>query len=495
MNRVSLTFLLLVSMPLVASADVTISEIAWMGTSESANNEWIELHNTGSQDIDVSNWVLEAADGTPSIILSGIVLANEYFLLERTDDTSVPAVSAEHIYTGALGNGGEVLTLRDIAGTAIDTVNAGSGWLAGDNDTKETMQRVSGGWVTALATPKAQNNQADPSQHQNDQNNDEEKDPNSENTQDGQDGEAQNDEEESHDETQEEEPAAVWNIVISEIMYDVEGSDSKLEWIEVYNKDTEVADIRTWYFVESDTRHRLVHISGEETIDMEEYAIIADDAEAFEDEFPEFSGTLFDSSFSLSNDGETISLQNSDKIVIDDVTYTSEWGASGDGHSLQQIGNVWSMGIPTPWQENTHERFVEEADEVSEVTQEETSPHEYVEVVQEETSHSVAESVQERGIVDTSIQVPVSLEVEDDSTVDSQVLGESTTSTSSLHEVQSSVVNTEEDSSMGMWLLGVGVLILLGVVSVLGFRKTPKTEEDEYKKEIQNIVARMHIEE
>src|SRR5438093_2934024 len=92
---------------------VVVNEIAWMGTSTSAADEWIELINNTPGAINLSGWTLTAADGTPSIALSGSIPAGGYFLLERTDDTTVPGVTADQIYTGALGNTGEILALRD----------------------------------------------------------------------------------------------------------------------------------------------------------------------------------------------------------------------------------------------------------------------------------------------------------------------------------------------------------------------------------------------
>jgi len=69
--------------------DVVISEIAWMGTTTSEHNEWIELYNNTDGPIDLTGWTLAAADGTPNILLSGPPIpAGGYFLLERTDDDS-----------------------------------------------------------------------------------------------------------------------------------------------------------------------------------------------------------------------------------------------------------------------------------------------------------------------------------------------------------------------------------------------------------------------
>jgi len=124
-----------------SARDVVINEIAWMGTSASVNDEWIELYNDTASDIVLDGWTLEAADGTPSIQLQGTILAHAYFLLERTDDQTVSDIEADQIYTGTLGNTGEDLVLKDPGGNVIDRVDCSSGWFAGDNGSKSSMER------------------------------------------------------------------------------------------------------------------------------------------------------------------------------------------------------------------------------------------------------------------------------------------------------------------------------------------------------------------
>ena len=142
--------------PMVSSGAVVISEIAWMGTETSTSDEWIELFNDGAESVSLSGFSIEAGDGSPIIALSGTISAQSYFLLERTDDSTVPAVSANIIYTGALANEGEMLTLKS-GGEVVQTINASSGWPAGDNTMKETMQWTGSAWITGTPTPKAAN--------------------------------------------------------------------------------------------------------------------------------------------------------------------------------------------------------------------------------------------------------------------------------------------------------------------------------------------------
>lgn len=150
-----------VAIPMLSSKaattkSVVISEVAWMGTDVSYNDEWVELHNTTSSDISLDGWSLRAQDGAPDVALSGTIPADGYYLLERTDDTTVSGVDADLIYVGSLSNSGENLELRQDT-QVIDSVDQ---WYAGDNSTKATMERVdvesdgtlSSSWSTATST-------------------------------------------------------------------------------------------------------------------------------------------------------------------------------------------------------------------------------------------------------------------------------------------------------------------------------------------------------
>ena len=129
------------------SLDVVINEVAWAGTSASANHEWIELKNNTALTISLANWRLRSADGSPSMTLSGQIAPLGYLLLARTNYTNVVDVPADMIYTGALVDTGEVLTLTDDLGNTIDTANSNGGpWPAGTGGTgtppRATMERI-----------------------------------------------------------------------------------------------------------------------------------------------------------------------------------------------------------------------------------------------------------------------------------------------------------------------------------------------------------------
>lgn len=141
--------------------DVTINEIAWMGTTASFSDEWIELFNRTDNSINIDGWELKSGDDKLKIILRGAIAANSFYLLERTDDNSAPLFTADLIYKGALSNYGLNLNLYDNLGNIIDQTNFSSGWPFGNNETKQTMERVDlNKWQTsqkAGGTPKEQN--------------------------------------------------------------------------------------------------------------------------------------------------------------------------------------------------------------------------------------------------------------------------------------------------------------------------------------------------
>lgn len=136
-----------------AYAQIRISEIAWMGSTVSASDEWIELFNTGGSAIDVDGFTLTDTN-TLSITLSGTIAAGSRVVLERTDDNSAPG-TAFLIYTGALTNSGTTLTLRDAGGAIEDQVVGGDNWenIGGDNTKKDTPQLSGSSFITAAPTP------------------------------------------------------------------------------------------------------------------------------------------------------------------------------------------------------------------------------------------------------------------------------------------------------------------------------------------------------
>ncbi|MCE9643682.1 lamin tail domain-containing protein [Candidatus Parcubacteria bacterium] len=138
-------------------------------------------------------------------------------------------------------------------------------------------------------------------------------------------------------------------VEFSEVMYDLEtGGDSGREWVEIRNSGSSAIDVSDYRFREAETNHALTLSQGDAMLAAGGVAIIADNPAKFLTDNPSFSGTIFDSSFSLSNTGETLVLKDTALLDIDQFTYSSEMGAAGDGKSLQKSEGSWIAALPTP---------------------------------------------------------------------------------------------------------------------------------------------------
>lgn len=161
MKYVVLCIAIALLLPRGAYAEVRITEIAWMGTTESTYGEWFELYNNGSSSVDLSGWQLYKDSGNKILFtLTKTIGAGEYLVVERTTPSMpdpVPGVNDEagSFSNSGFNNTGEALVLKDGLGTTMQTLSYASGWPAGDATTKQTMQWDGSSWVTLAATPKS----------------------------------------------------------------------------------------------------------------------------------------------------------------------------------------------------------------------------------------------------------------------------------------------------------------------------------------------------
>jgi len=212
---------------LAISSPVVINEVAWMGTEESYNNEWIELYNISSVALDLNGWRLTTKDKSLEIKLTGEIAPKGFFLLERTDDETLSDIKADLIYKGSLSNNGEELKLTNPEEGVIDEINCSSGWFAGNNEEKTTMERKnfstgneknnSQNWQTSKikgGTPKKGNGNEELPVKENEQ--------------------------------REEYNTYSKNIFINELLPSPEGPDNENEWIEIFNQNSFKVDLFNW---------------------------------------------------------------------------------------------------------------------------------------------------------------------------------------------------------------------------------------------------------
>ncbi|NAS89324.1 hypothetical protein C4E24_06250 [ANME-1 cluster archaeon AG-394-G21] len=136
--------------------------------------------------------------------------------------------------------------------------------------------------------------------------------------------------------------SAQGDVKINEIMYNPsteQGSDANMEWIELYNNDTEAVNISGWT-IDDNPISEIVMEPGD-------YAVLARNKTAFEDYYGALPCPVIDVTLVLKNDpGDTIVLGNSTGAEIDNVTYNSSWGADGNGKTLERTATgAWKESL------------------------------------------------------------------------------------------------------------------------------------------------------
>ena len=136
---------------------VIINEVAWMGTKNSYQDEWIELRNLTPQEIDLNGWQLINKNKKMRIIFDkkDKIAPYGFYLLERSDEDTVPFKKADKIFTGAIRNKNEALFLFNSFCELEDKVEALSLWPGGENKEKRSMERKDNlSWQTYFGSGK-----------------------------------------------------------------------------------------------------------------------------------------------------------------------------------------------------------------------------------------------------------------------------------------------------------------------------------------------------
>ncbi|MBI4137701.1 MAG: right-handed parallel beta-helix repeat-containing protein, partial [Candidatus Sungbacteria bacterium] len=135
----------------IATRPLVINEIAWAGTSAArSEDEWIELYNPTSRTLNLSGITLRSeTDNKPNIALSGAIGPRNFYLIERTDETTISDITASTTAPfgsgsgSGLSNSGETLVL-EYASTTLDktpALGACNPWCGGSTGTYYTMER------------------------------------------------------------------------------------------------------------------------------------------------------------------------------------------------------------------------------------------------------------------------------------------------------------------------------------------------------------------
>lgn len=307
-----LTLCLPVSL-LASTKTLLITEVQ-TGSSTSASEEFVEIHNSSSGDIDLSGWSMyyKSATGTSwtkkASVLSGIIKSGDFwvFAANLTGNTSFSS--------GLSGTGGN-LQIRDKLGNVVDqfgwgNANASLGGPASISAGGQSMYRLYNFETKFFSN--TDNNFADfdiadsptpsklPQLEQIDQDT---------------------------------EVAVYPKLELSEIFPDPVSPlvDTSDEFIEIYNPSDQEVDLSAW---------KLKDESGEEYL-------IKDKSIAAKARLAIFAP---ESKITLNNTGDVISLLDPNGSLVDE---SADYENAEPGLSWSKIGGVWQWGVgPTPSAEN-----------------------------------------------------------------------------------------------------------------------------------------------
>jgi cysteine-rich repeat protein len=284
--------------------EVVINELVTDPSDE--DEEWIELYNTGSQIIDLSDWTIEDGSGAKTKLIGklGASGADKFFVVSKP--------------VGKLNNAGDLVALK-YKDSLIDEVVYGN-WDDGNKDNNapvasdpNSIARKSDGYntfnnqndfaITTKVTKGASNVIALPESEAELTNN---------NWQTSQD------------------------VVISEVFPNPPGDDSKNEFIELYNKGDKSVDLIGWRLGDaSDKRYQFKQAT---IIEPHEFLAIKRSS----------------SSIALNNDEETVKLfvpQSDEPLQTVSYTEAPEGQSWNDANfTAENINNVGLVGVVKKWE-------------------------------------------------------------------------------------------------------------------------------------------------
>lgn len=127
--------------------DIVINEILWMGSytnsgTGDSDDEFIELHNKTSSNIDISSWTLSGTGISTITIPTGQTIpANGYYVIARNSSMAVSSANYNRGTSLGISNTAFQIELRTSLTTLIDTAGNGGTPLAGVNDTSNVVRR------------------------------------------------------------------------------------------------------------------------------------------------------------------------------------------------------------------------------------------------------------------------------------------------------------------------------------------------------------------
>ncbi len=318
-------------------ATLVINEINYNSSGSLETQDWVEIYNPNSSQVELSGWRLQDEDFYYDIPNGTFIPGNGYLVLVQNST----AFSEIHPNTNNfIGNfsfnlnaDGERIQLLSPEGCVVDEVdyNDAAPWPLQPDGEGATLSLVNsnsdnslpGSWTgspNAQGTPGAANTSSC--------------------------------------------PGSIPALVINEINYRSAASPNPRDWVEIYNPGPGSVNLAGWEF--HNNTNRFV-IPGGVSLPAGGYIILAQNKTTFQSVFPHISNPLGNIGFGFGDIGDRLVLYNPERCLVDEVSYSylSPWpsGANGQGNSLSLTspgldnnnGNNWqdSPGNGTPGRVNS----------------------------------------------------------------------------------------------------------------------------------------------
>ena len=108
--------------------------------------------------VNISGWIIKDGEDQLNIIIpDGATISDGSFYVIKRTSSDITPYDFSTAFSGGLSNAGEKLILVDATGVTKQTLDFSLGWPDPIMTSENTMQWNGLSWVTAIATPKAQN--------------------------------------------------------------------------------------------------------------------------------------------------------------------------------------------------------------------------------------------------------------------------------------------------------------------------------------------------
>jgi hypothetical protein len=293
-----------------AFAQVTFTEVNYHSDTTRLAGDWVELYNTGSMPVDISNWIFSDADQIHYFAIPGgtMLLPGAYLVLSNdTMNFKIQYPSVNNVigqFNFSLGNKGDVLRLFDAQSTLLlsMTYADSAGWPKAADGHGRTME---------IRNP--QGNISDPSNWY-------------AGCMGGSPGAAPS--------------PCTEPIVFSEVNYNSDASADTKDWVELYNASSQAIDISNWVLRDKNDSSSFFIQAGT-VLDPGEYLVLSGGLGYFVQFFPGATNVQGDFQFGLKNSKDVIRLFNGQGKLVYSLAYRSDgyWPTEpdGGGYTLEML--------------------------------------------------------------------------------------------------------------------------------------------------------------